>query len=297
MKKLVLLFIITLTSLSFCNAQEWFKSIDVAKRLALVQDKMLFVVWEESLDFAYPISYISNSGDLVFLDMSKDTSLDGIIWEHFIPVLLPESEYDKLVLEAEGRGARYLAKLNDDSIKIMDANKNILNVKPYSGYEQNLSELIKNYSIKTTFISQDLINYSQQENFTTSFNLASKYIDLALFVEKDIREEIIELANVYFGESKKHLLKNDVENNEAYSQRVDLMIIKEDLILNNPKKVRRLLKRMDVEEIVEVNKALFYFLNYTAYKLLNDEKEAALFQTKISEIDFKRAELIYNINN
>lgn len=297
MKKIVLLFIITLTSVSFCNAQEWFKSIDVAKRLALVQDKMLFVVWEESLDFAYPISYISNSGDLVFLDLSKDNSLDTVIWEHFIPVLLPESEYDKLVLEAEGRGAIYLAKLNDDSIKIMDANKNILNVKPFLGYEQNLSELIKNYSLRTTFISQDLINYSQQENFTTTFNLASKYIDFSIFVEKESRNEVIDLANIYFEEAKQQLPTSDLGNKEVYLQRIDLLMIKEDLVLDNPRRALRFIKRMDEKEIAEVNRELYYFLNYTAYKLLKDENEAALFQTKISETDLKRAELIYNINN
>ena len=297
MKKIVLLFIITLTSVSFCNAQEWFKSIDVAKRLALVQDKMLFVVWEESLDFAYPISYISNSGDLVFLDLSKDNSLDTVIWEHFIPVLLPESEYDKLVLEAEGRGAIYLAKLNDESIKIMDANKNILNVKPFLGYEQNLSELIKNYSLRTTFISQDLINYSQQENFTTTFNLASKYIDFSIFVEKESRNEVIDLANIYFEEAKQQLPTSDLGNKEVYLQRIDLLMIKEDLVLDNPRRALRFIKRMDEKEIAEVNRELYYFLNYTAYKLLKDENEAALFQTKISETDLKRAELIYNINN
>ena len=297
MKKTVLLFLMILTSASFCNAQEWFKSIDVAKRLSLIQDKMLFVVWEESLDYPYELLYTANNGDLIITDLSKDTSLDAVIWEHFIPVLLSESEYDQLLSKAEGRGARYLAKLNDDSIKIMDANENILNVKTSMEYGQNLSVIINNYSLKTTFLKQDLINYSQQINFTTSFNLGSKYIDFALFVEEEAREEIIELANIYFEESKKQLPKSDLDSKSDYSQRIDLLIIKEDLVLNNPRKVRRLLKKIDEEDIAQVNKELYDFLNYTTFKLLKDEDNAALFRPKISELFLKKAELILNINN
>ena len=297
MKKIVLFFLMILTSASFCNAQEWFKSLDAAKRLALVQDKMLFVVWEDSFDYPYKLLYTANNGDLIITDLSKDTSLDAVIWEHFIPVLLSESEYDKLVKEAEGRGVAYIDKLNDDSIKIMDANETILNVKTSMEYDQNLSLIIKNYSLRTTFLKQDLINYSQERNFTTSYNLASKYIDFAIFVEKDARDEIIDLANIYFKESKKQLPKSDFDNKEAYSQRIDLQIIKEDLVLNNPRKVRRLLKKIDEAEIAEVNKGLYDFLNYTTFMLLKDEENAALFQSKISEVDLKKAELILNINN
>ena len=67
--------------------------------------------------------------------------------------------------------------------------------------------------------------------------------------------------------------------------------------MNNPRKVRRLLKKIDEAEIAEVNKGLYDFLNYTTFMLLKDEENAALFQSKISEVNLKKAELILNINN
>ena len=297
MKKLVLLLVISLCSLNVSQSQEWFKSIDIAKRMALVQDKMLFVVWEESLDYPYALLYTTSNGDLLITDLSKDTSLDAVIWEHFIPVLLSEAEYDRLAKKEEGNEDKYIAKLNDDSIKIMDVNENILNLKTSSDYEQSLSSIIKNYSLKTTFLKQDLINFSQQENFTTAYNLGSKYIDFALFVEKDTREEIIDLANLYLEESKKHLVTSNLEEKVAYSQRIDLLAIKEDLVLDNARRANRFLKRIVEADIAEVNKGLYNFLIYTTFTLLKDEENAALWQSKLSEVDLKKTELILNINN
>lgn len=297
MKKIFLVFIAIMFSVNFCQSQEWFTNIDIARRLSLVQDKMLFVIWEESLDFAYPLTYISNDGNLVFIDLSKNADIDVVIWEHFIPVLLQESEYDKLIKEAAGRGPKYIAKLNDDSIKIMDANKNILNVKSNFEFEQNLSFIINNYSLKTTFIKQDLINYSKEKNLTTTFNLGSKYIDFALFVEKETREEIIDLANIYFDEARNYLLSDSTKNKEAYSQRIDLLMIKEDLVLDKPRRALRFLKRIEKSEIFKVNKTIYNFLKYTTFKLLKDEKNVALFKDDLSVLNLKKAELIYNINN
>ena len=61
--------------------------------------------------------------------------------------------------------------------------------------------------------------------------------------------------------------------------------------------MRRLLKKIDEEDIAQVNKELYDFLNYTTFKLLKDEDNAALFRPKISELFLKKAELILNINN
>jgi len=295
-KKLIVLLSITLLSQNFCLAQEFFTSISVAKRLALVQDKMLFVVWEESLDYPYPLLYNDSKGNLIIIDLSQDKSLDAVIWEHFVPVLLSESEYDRLIAASKGRKASYVLKLNDDSIKIMDANENILNTKANYDIEQNLSDLIKNYSLRTTFLKQDLMNYSQQVNFTTSYNLGDKYIDFALFVEENAREEVIELSNLYLEESKKHLPTSDLQKKDAYLQRIDLLNVKQDLVLDRARRALRFLKKMNKVDIAEVNNPLFSFLNYTTFMLLNDEDEAAFWQSELSEVDLKKAQLILNIN-
>jgi len=293
MRKLVLLFSITLFSVNFCNAQEWFTSFDVAKRMAIIQDKMLFVMWEESLDYEYPIFYNTDDGILVTIDLSEDTSMDELIWNYFIPVLLPESMYDEFIKGIEkGKDTRYMAKLNDDSIKIMDVNGNILNTKPLYDNWQNLSSLIINYALNTSFLKQELINYSKKENLTTSFNLGSKYLDYSIYTQKKVRPEIIELANIYFDIAKSYLTVSGLKNKDAFLQRLDLLKIKELLILEKGKKALRILKRIAEAEIYDINKSMFNFLNYTTFKVLKEEDKAALLKSKISKVDLIKAEFI-----
>jgi hypothetical protein len=297
MKNIILSTFILLLPLKSLESQEWFTNFDIAKRLALVQDKMLFVVWEESLFQRYPLTYNTAEGDMIITDLSQDNSFDELIWEYFVPVLLPESAYEKIRQTSEGRSAEYLAKLNDDSIKIMDVNMNIFNSTDPFNFEQNLSKIIKTYSLRTTLIKQDLTNYLKHKNFTTAFNLASKYLDLAMFVETDAREEIVVLANIYFNESIAFLDKTKTDNREAYLQRIKLLSIKESLLLNAGKKAKRQLKKLVISNINKINIQLYDFLKYTTFMCLGDNDSAALHLSKLSNVNIKKANLIIKMNN
>jgi hypothetical protein len=297
MKKLLLLFIIAIIHLNFCDAQEWFTSFDVAKRLALAQDKMLLVMWENTLDNAYPVLLNDDNGDLVIVDLNESEIVNELIWKHFIPVIIFESKYDELFNEAKKtRGELYLDKLGDDSIKIMDVNGNILNTKISYEVNENLSLLIEQYSLNTSFLKHELANYLEMENLTTSFTLALKHLDYAIFVEMSIKPEIIKLANIYFEEGKIHLMESDLVNKNAFLQKLDLLKIKEQLILNRPKKASRMLRRIEISEIDKINQSLYDFLNYTTFKMLNDEINATLWKEKLSSTNLKWAELIINNN-
>ncbi len=296
MKKIILIFLIAFSTNNICNAQEWFTSFDIAKRLALVQDKMLLVMWQNTLDYPYPVRLVDNNISVV-IDLNENDEVNSLIWEHFVPVILLESNYEKLYNEAKDtRSVIYLDKLKDDSIKIMDINGNILNTRYNSAEAENLSQLINRYGLKTSFLKQELINYNKKVNVTTSFNLASKYLDYALFVQKKVKPEIISLANIYFNEAKMYLENGDLENKNAFFQRIELLKIKEELILNNPKKAKRVLRKIKAPAIDKINESLYSFLNYTIFKLLNDEKNAALLKSKLSSVDLKKAELIINSN-
>jgi hypothetical protein len=297
MKKIISSTIILLMSFHSLEAQEWFTNFDIAKRLALVQDKMLFVVWEESLFQRYPIIYNTDKGDMIVTDLSKDNSFDELIWEYFVPVLLPESAYEEMRQTSVERSAIYLAKLNDDSIKIMDVNRNIFNINFPFYYEQDLSKLIKTYSLRTTLIKQDLTNYSKQQNFTTSFNLAAKYLDLAMFVESDAREEIVALANIYFDESITFLDNTKTDNHQAYLQRIELLMIKESLLLNAEKKAKRQLKKLMISKINKINIQLYNLLKYTTFMCAGDNDSAALHLDNLSNVNLKKANIIINMNN
>ncbi len=298
MKKKVYLLLIVITSFNFCLGQEWFTSLDVAKKLALVQDKMLFVMWENAVSYSYPILIESEKGEPIFTDLFEDERINNIIWNYFIPVQIYESKYAELSQEVkETRGTKYFNKFIDDSIKIMDVNGNILNINtsPDESIE-NLTLLIKRYALNTSYLKQELTNYSKDKNLTTSFSLATKYLDFAVFVEKDARLEIIQLANIYFEESKSYLANSGLKNKTGFLQNCDLQIIKEYLILNKSRKALRHLKKLDIADIDNLNLSLFSSLYYTGFKLLKNEEKAALWKSKISLVDLNKANLIINYN-
>jgi len=298
MKKTILLFVFVITSFNFCLAQEWFTSLEVAKKLALVQNKMLFVMWEDTFYYPYPIELNNDKGGEMTIDLFEDDQVNTLIWDYFIPVKLYETNYAELSNQIkETRGTKYFNKLIDDSIKIMDVNGNILNINTSNEYLENFSIIIKLYALNTSYLKQELVNYSKNKSFSTSFWLASKYLDFAIFVEKDTRLEMMQLASIYFDESKNHLAKSDLNNKIAILQKCDLLKIKEYLILNKPKKVLRHLKKLNTTEIDKINQSLFSFLNYTAFKLLEDEENAIIWKNKVSIVDLKIAKLIININS
>lgn len=293
--KRTVLFVMFSLIVSISNAQEWFTSFDVAKRLAIVQDKMLFALWEGSFD--QPIHMLVNIDEKkVFIDLSKNTSLDPLIWDYFIPVRIPESEYSRFMKDAKGRGVRYIEKLNDDSIKIMDVNGNILNTHDSSAEVPNLYGFINRYALNTSYLTNELRNYMNDKTFVTSSLLANKYVDFAIYTNDKLRPELIELANIYLDDSVKLLKKMEEDNKEGYFQRLDLIQIKGLLILNQSKSAYIQLKKIDEDELDEINKRLFSFLNYTALRLLGDEINADLWKSKISSLDLKKAELIISNN-
>ena len=305
MKKSILIIAISLLP-GLGTAQEWFTSLEVAKRLALVQDKMLFVMWEDALEYEYPVGLFDDKGIGEIVDLRDNEVILQMIWEHFVPVKLPEFMYEEMSNQIkETRGIAYFNRLIDDDIKIMDVNGNILNTNDdivkfyYLGDYAYLSinDFIKKYALNTSFLKPDLENYAQEKNFVTSFRLAAKYVDFAIFINKELRPYVMDLANIYFDEAKHYLEKEGNADAISFTQKIELFKMQEDLILNNAKKVRRQIKKMDIGQIADMNQSLFDFLNYTVFLLLKDEKNAALWRSKLTSYEMKKAQLIMNINS
>ena len=295
MKKYLILFMLSVIQLGFSQSQEWITSMDISKRLAMVQNKMIFAVWEDATLDGYNVLIDDENGNKLIVDMMDNEKLYDIICEYFVPVIISESSYPELFAEIDGkRKPSYIDKFNDDSIKIMDVNGNIINIYSFRGNQfiDNISRIIARYGIDTSFLKQDLISYSTNKNFTTSFFLASKYVDFVTFANKSITQDLVDLSNIYLNEALDLLSSDNTKNKLAQKQAVELLKIKQQLVLNKPKKAVRQLKRIKKSEIQEVNRAKYNILNYTAFRLLKDEKNAEIWKTKVSLVDLNKANLI-----
>jgi hypothetical protein len=289
--------IIVLGTLNICQSQDWMTSLDAAKSLAYVQDKLVFMLWEESTIEPYHVSIEYENGKVAVINMFEDENINRLIWEHFVPVKVSESEYPELFNQIKGkRTVSYIDKFNDDTIKIMDINGNIINTQIFYGDYLNIAKFIGNYALNTSILKAELSGYRYHKNFYTTFRLASKYIDFAVLVNKEIKSEIISLSTIYIEEAEHYLMEEKLDSITALKQKVELLKIKQELVLNNPKKVLRQLKRIDVAEIDTTNESLVAFLYFTSYILLKDETNASEWRSKLSLVDLKKANLIFKNN-
>jgi hypothetical protein len=291
-----ILCILCFTNLSY--AQEWMTNIEIAQKLALVQNKMVLMVWEETTKYDYPVLVNDHEGRTIYIqNLFEDENISPLIWKHFIPVIVSEHKYADLYDAAKGkRKKRYIDKLNDDGIKIMDVNGYIVNVNTPSLEYINITTLINRYALNTDYVSAELRNYLYDKDVYSAYFLASKYLDLALYSNEKIRSEIVDLSNIYLDEALVFAEKRTEKDKSILEQRCALLKIQEFLILKRPKKVIRQLKKIDAETMDNANQSFVAFLYYTAYMSMEDAQKAEAWKSKISLVNLKKAQMLINLN-
>ena len=298
MKNALLKLLLVVLMTNTASAQEWMKNLEVAQALAKVQNKMVLMVWEETTSYQYPVIVKDDKGRTIIINnLFEDEDVSPLIWQHFVPVIVSEDRYADLYEKIKDkRSQKYIDKFNDDSIKIMDINGNILNVDYLTEDLQDITTIIQRYALNTTFIAQELQDYKQDKNFYSAYFLASKYLDLGMYVNKDVRANIVELSNIYLEEAKRLVAQQDQDEQKGLLQRCDLLELQEELLLKRPKKVIRQLKKLKEEELVESNKPFIAFLYYTAYMSNDKPEDAEQWKSQISSVNLKKAQLIINLN-
>lgn len=286
-----------MVSIGFFNigiSQEWLTSLEVAKRAALIQNKFIFMVWEGAAEIPYPVMMNDLNGKAVLIpDLFDYEEINRVVWDYFIPVIVSEATYAQLYDQMKDtRSYDYMRQLEDDNIKIMDTNFNIVNTSISPEAYFNLSEFLSKYALNTSYLTAELRNYGLQKDFGTAYRLAAKYLDYAIMVHKNVRGDIINLAELYLDDADRFLLTTDADKKLDYEQKSRLLRLEKYLLQNKPAKVLRQLKRLKSEEIIETNQSLLAFLYYTAYQLRTDEKNAETWKAKVSPIDIKKAGLI-----
>lgn len=298
MKRCILFIMLTLAVSNFCISQEWMTSLDAAKRIALVQDKMLFMIWEDAALIPYPVIMNDKNGkEILFDDLFAHEDINQILWTYFVPIKVNESQYAQLYDQIkDSRKRSYMAQFDDDNIKIMDANFNIVNTSQSPEAYFNLSEFITTYALSTSLLNAELKSYSEHKDFSTAYRLASKYMDYAIFVNDKVRGDIINLAELYLDEADTYFLNNDLENKLNFDQKSNMLRLSKYLLQNRPRKVLRELKKIERSEVDETNQTLLAFLYYTAYQLQKDRQNAELWRSKVSAVNLKKAELIRKLH-
>ena len=82
MKNLFVKFVILLFTVNLSYSQAWMTSLDIAQKLATVQNKMVLMVWEETTKYPYPVLVKDDKGRTLFVNnLFEDEDLSPLIWE------------------------------------------------------------------------------------------------------------------------------------------------------------------------------------------------------------------------
>lgn len=280
------------------QSNAWMSSLEAAKSLALVQDKMVLMTWEDALLQPLAVTFKLDNGERVFSqNLYQDVLLMELLREYFILVKVNEFEYEKLLKPITDKlPASYISKFNDNSMKVMDANGYIINVKDtLDEIVFNLTSFIQKYAINTSFLKTELANYKTLENFVTALRLASKYIELSMYTFEPARAEMIMLSNIYLAKAK-YLLQKDTVPNLAFLEKIELLQIQQEVILGHSRKALRQLTRIGTKGSYTINEGLIAFLYYTVYSVLKKEEGAAVWKSKVSLVNLTKAEQIISNN-
>lgn len=297
MKKIIcilLLFIYFQSSDS--QIREWMSPLKFAQIKARSENKLILMAWKRSLEI--PFSAIvkdENGKDIYIKNLFESPLINEFLWKSFILVEVDDDFYGELMEEIKGkRSQSYVDTFEDDSLKIMDANGNIIGTSGAFTEVLNLSKFVIKYNLDTSFLKQELINYDNNKEFYSAFYLASKYVDYSILVNNNVRDEILRLSDVYFAEAEQFLAEDkNLDNKKALYQRIKLIRLKQDLIKNKSGKVIRQINKID---LLEVNEPLKVFLLYTAYRLKNDVENFSVLEKKLSLFNRKLSQSIVDLN-
>jgi len=294
MKKIVLALFLSLFLTNVSWSQEWLTSFKFAKRLAIMEDKMILAVWENSSIHTYPVFIEDSKGNKYQVRLFEDENATKLVWEYFVPVIISENNYDDLAAEyLTDKNNQYKDRFNDDFLKVMDPNGNIINTGFQDEYGiLNLTTLIRNYALNISFLKPEINNYFDNKSFSSAFRLTIKYLDFATYAKEDIKKELVNLSDIYMLEASNMLVESDYDNKPALRQKIELLELNKDLILGKHRKVFRALKKIEASSIDKINLSLYAFLQYTSLRGIGKIEASLKWQEQVKQNDLNKVKFL-----
>jgi len=263
---------------SYLYAQNWVTDFELAKKMALAENKLMLLDFTAS--WCGPCKYMEIN------TWSKENVKKEMAFYESV----------KIDLDSNKDLARFYGVSAIPNILIVDPNGIVL--EQIRGYRDAnfMQKFLHEKVLDLAFVQKELISFFKKRSYSSALRLANKYQIYAMLLKKDkVRVSLLlSVANNYFKIAKKIVKKSKSKNKEGLLQKIDLYELRKSLILNKNKQVAKKLSKLKESEIDNMNKSLYASLNYVVLTNLKDLENAKKWFDNMNDSDKAFAKRMLN---